>query len=46
MAKYIKELAKLKNFAELDIISDFAISIIWTVITVSKDIEEKSMQKL
>ena len=28
VAKYIKELTKLKNFAELDIISDFTISII------------------
>ena len=39
-AEYIKELIKLKDFAELDIISDFAIGIIWIVITASKDIEE------
>ena len=45
-AEYIKELAKLKDFVELDIISDFAISIIRTAITVSKDIEEKSTKKL
>ena len=40
VAKYIKELIKLKDFIELDIISDFAINIIWTVITASKDIKE------
>jgi hypothetical protein len=39
-AKYIKELIKFKDFAELDIISNFAISIIQTAITASKDIEE------
>ena len=38
--KHIKELIKLKDFAELDIISDFAISIIRIAITASKDIEE------
>jgi len=43
VAKHIKELAKLEDFAELDIISNFAISIIQTAITVSKDIEEKSI---
>ena len=46
VAKYIKELIKLKDFAELDIISDFAISIIQTAITASKDIEENFIQKL
>ena len=45
-AKYIKKLIKLKDFAELDIISDFAISIIQTVITAFKDIEEIFIQKL
>ena len=39
-AEYIKELIKLKDFIELDIISDFAISIIRTAITTSKEIEE------
>jgi type IV secretory pathway ATPase VirB11/archaellum biosynthesis ATPase len=39
-AKYIKELIKLKDFIELDVISDFAIGIIWIAITASKDIEE------
>ena len=39
-AKYIKELIKLKDFIELDVISDFAISIIRIVITISKEIEE------
>jgi len=45
-AEYIKELIKLKDFAELDVISDFAISIIQTAITASKDIEENFIQKL
>jgi hypothetical protein len=40
VAEYIKELIKLEDFAELDIISDFAISIIRIAITASKDIEE------
>ena len=39
-AKHIKKLVKLEDFIELDVISDFAISIIWIVITASKDIEE------
>ena len=39
-AERIKELIKLKDFVELDVISDFAISIIRTAITISKDIEE------
>jgi len=39
-AKYIKELIKLKDFVELDVISDFAIGIIRIVITVFKEIEE------
>ena len=39
-AEYIKELIKLKDFIELDIISNFTISIIRTVVTASKDIEE------
>ena len=39
-AEYIKELIKLKDFIELDIISDFAISIIRTAVTGFKDIEE------
>ena len=39
-AKHIKELVKLKDFIELDVIGDFAIGIIWTAITASKDIEE------
>jgi len=39
-AKYIEELVKLKDFVELDVISDFTISIIRTVITASKDMEE------
>ena len=38
-AKYIKKLIKLRDFIDLDIISDFTISIIWTAITISKDIE-------
>jgi hypothetical protein len=45
-AKYIEELIKLKDFVELDVISDFAISIIRTAITASKDIEENFMLKL
>jgi len=45
-AKHIKELVKLGDFIELDVISDFAISIIWTAITASKDIEENFMLKL
>jgi len=40
VAEYIKELVKLKDFVELDVISDFAIGIIRTVITASKDMEE------
>jgi hypothetical protein len=40
VAKYIKELVKLKDFTELDVISDFTISIIRTAITASKDMEE------
>jgi len=40
VAEYIKELVKLKDFIELDVISDFTIYIIQTAITVSKDIEE------
>jgi len=39
-AEHIKKLIKLKDFAELDIISDFTIGIIQTAITASKDIEE------
>ena len=39
-AKHIKELIKLKDFAKLNIISNFAISIIWIAITAFKDIEE------
>ena len=46
MAKHIKEFIKLKDFIELDIISDFAIGIIQTAIIIFKDIEEKSTQKL
>ena len=45
-AEHIKELIKLKDFAELDVISDFAIGIIRTVITTSKEIEENFIQKL
>ncbi|OCK99066.1 uncharacterized protein K441DRAFT_541126, partial [Cenococcum geophilum 1.58] len=45
-AKHIKELIKLKDFTELDVISDFAIGIIRTTITASKDIEENFTQKL
>jgi hypothetical protein len=45
-AEHIKELVKLKDFIELDVISDFAIGIIWIVITVSKEIEENFIQKL
>ena len=45
VAKYIKKLIKLKNFIELNIISDFAISIIQTVITIFKDIEENFILK-
>jgi len=45
-AKYIKELVKLKDFIELDVIGDFAISIIRTAITASKDIEENFILKL
>jgi general stress protein CsbA len=45
-AEYIKELIKLKDFIELDVISDFAIGIIWTAITTSKDMEENFIQKL
>ncbi|XTI95813.1 hypothetical protein V2W45_1254759, partial [Cenococcum geophilum] len=39
-AEHIEELIKLEDFAELDVISDFAIGIIRTAITASKDIEE------
>ena len=39
-AEHIEELVKLKDFAELDVISDFAIGIIRTAITASKDMEE------
>ena len=39
-AKHIKEFIKLKDFIKLDIISNFAICIIQTVITAFKDIEE------
>jgi len=39
-AEHIKELVKLKDFAELNVISNFAIGIIRTAITASKDIEE------
>jgi len=39
-AEYIKELIKLKDFIELDVISDFTISIIRIVITAFKDTEE------
>jgi len=39
-AEYIKELIKLEDFAKLDVISDFAISIIRTAITASKDIKK------
>ena len=42
VAEYIEELVKLEDFTELDIISDFAIGIIWTAITAFKDMEEKS----
>ncbi|XTI94533.1 hypothetical protein V2W45_1335918 [Cenococcum geophilum] len=45
-AKHIKELIKLRDFIELDVISNFAIGIIRTVITVSKDIEENFILKL
>ena len=44
-AKYIKELIKFKDFTKLDIISNFAIGIIWTAITASKDMEENLIQK-
>jgi hypothetical protein len=46
VAEYIKELVKLEDFIELDVISDFAISIIRTAITASKDMEEIFIQKL
>ena len=45
-AERIKELIKLKDFIELDIISDFAIGIIRIVITASKNTEENFIQKL
>jgi Trk K+ transport system NAD-binding subunit len=45
-ADYIKKLIKLEDFTKLNIMSDFAISIIQTIITASKDIEENSIQKL
>jgi hypothetical protein len=46
VAKYIKELIKLKDFIELDVIGDFAIGIIWIAITISKDMEENFILKL
>ena len=45
-AEHIEELVKLEDFAELDVMSDFAIGIIRTAITASKEMEEKSTQKL
>lgn len=45
-AEHIEELVKLEDFAELDVISDFAIGIIRTAITASKDMEENFIQKL
>jgi len=44
-AKHIKELIKLRDFIELNVISNFAIGIIRTAITASKDIEENFILK-
>ena len=45
-AKYIEEFIKFKDFVKLDIIGDFAISIIQIVITAFKNIEGNFTQKL
>ena len=45
-AEHIEELVKLKDFVELDVISDFAIGIIWIAITTSKGMEKIFILKL
>jgi hypothetical protein len=45
-AKHIEELIKLKDFAELDVMSDFALSIIRTTIGAYKDEQKRSTLQL